>query len=105
MDIFTHIEPLIWLAGIFLFLLIYAGLTVAVVNKKKKTASAGQLASIYMALKVVRLLIFIGIVLAYMLTVKIEIKSFVLIAVGMYFVYLVLDTLFLTSSEKRLKKK
>jgi hypothetical protein len=104
MNIFTHIEPWIWLAGIFLFLLLYAGLTVAVVNKKKRSVSAGRLASVYMALKVFRLLIFIGIVLTYMLTVKIEIKRFVLAAVVLYFVYLLFDTWFLTYSEKRLKK-
>jgi hypothetical protein len=105
MNIFTHIESQLWLAGIFLFLLLYAGLTVAIVNKKKRSVSAARLATVYMALKVFRLLVFVGIVLTYMLTVKIEIKRFVLAAVVIYFIYLLFDTWFLTYSEKQLKKK
>ncbi|MDR0541989.1 MAG: hypothetical protein LBH19_07220 [Dysgonamonadaceae bacterium] len=105
MNPFTNIEPWVWLAGLFIFLLMYAVSTVFIVNKKKKTASAGQLASVYMALKAVRLLVFTGTVLVYILTVKMETKRFVLAAVAIYFVYLLLDTLFLTVTEKRLKKK
>jgi hypothetical protein len=104
MNIFSDIEPWIWLAGLFLFLSMYAVSTVIIVNKRKKTASAGQLASLYMALKTIRFLLFTGAVLAYMLTVKIETRRFVLAAVALYFVYLLLDTLFLTVTEKRLKR-
>ncbi|MDR1526651.1 MAG: hypothetical protein LBS46_03145 [Dysgonamonadaceae bacterium] len=104
-DLFTNREPWIGLAGLFLFLLIYAVLTVTIVNKKKKTASAGRLASIYMALKTARILLYSGAVLVYVSVVKIEVKRFVLAAVIMYLVYLLLDTLFLTATEKRLKKR
>jgi uncharacterized protein (DUF58 family) len=63
-----------------------------------------HLASLYMALRVVRLLVYIGIILVYIFAVNIEVKRFVLLATALYFVYLLLDTLFLTSTEKRMKK-
>ena len=103
--LFTHIEPWIWLAALFAFLLAYAVATVIIVNKKRKTATAGRITMLYMALKVVRLLIFLSIVLAYVLIVKIEFKRFVVVAMMMYLVYLLLDTLFLTFTKKRSKKK
>jgi hypothetical protein len=105
MNLFENIEPWIGLAGLFLFLLVYAVLTVAIVNGKKRTVSAGRLASIYMALKTGRILLFAGAVLAYVSIVKIEVKRFVLAAAVLYLIYLLLDTLFLTATEKRLKKK
>ncbi|MDR2682954.1 MAG: hypothetical protein LBB64_03680, partial [Dysgonamonadaceae bacterium] len=98
-------EPWIWLAGLFLFLLIYAVATILIVNKQKRTASAGRLASVYLALKTVRILLFLGALLVYLTVVKIEVKRFVPAALVLYMVYLLLDTLFLTTTEKRLKKK
>jgi hypothetical protein len=93
------------LAGLFLFLLIYAVATILIVNKQKRTASAGRLASVYLALKTVRILLFLGALLVYLTVVKIEVKRFVPAALVLYMVYLLLDTLFLTTTEKRLKKK
>jgi cell division protein FtsW (lipid II flippase) len=103
--LFTHIEPWIWLAGLLLFLTVYAVATVMIVNKKKKTASARQLTTLYMALKTARLLVFLGIIFTYLLVVKIEFKRFALTAIVLYLIYLLLDTLFLSFIEKRLKKK
>jgi cell division protein FtsW (lipid II flippase) len=103
--LFTHIEPWIWLTVLFSFLVAYAVSTVVIINKKKKTTSARQLTTLYMVLKAVRLLVFIGIVFAYLLIVKIEAKRFALVAIALYLVYLLLDTLFLAFTEKRLKKK
>ena len=103
--LFAHIEPQIWLAALFAFLLVYAVTTVVIVNKKTRTANASQLTTTYLALKVVRLLLFIGVILTYLLVVKIEVKRFVLAATTLYFVYILLDTLFLLLTEKRLKKK
>jgi cobalamin synthase len=104
--LFTDIEPRVWLTILFSFLIAYAASTVVIINKKKKTATGRQLTLFYMALKTVRLLVFIGIVLAYLLIVKNNhAKSFALVAIAMYFVYLLLDTLFLTFTEKRLKAK
>ena len=103
--LFNHIEPWIWLAALFSFLGAYAASTVVIVNKKKKTATPQQITVLYMALKTVRLLIFLGIVLAYVLIVKIEFKRFALAAIAMYLIYLLFDTIFLTFTEKRSKKR
>ena len=103
--LFTHIEPWIWLTALFSFLLTYAVATVIIVNKKKKTATPQQITMLYMVLKTVRLLLFLSIVLAYVLIVKIEFKRFALVAIIMYLIYLLLDTIFLTFTEKRSKKK
>jgi hypothetical protein len=103
--VFTHIESWIWLAMLFLFLLAYAALTVVIVNKKKKTATAQKLTMLYMVLKVIPILVFIGIFIAYRLIVKIEIKQFAIGAVAIYFIYLLFDTLFLLFTEKQMKKK
>ena len=103
--LFTHIEPWIWLAALLVFLLAYAASTVVIINKKKKTATAQQITMLYMALKAVRMLIFIGIVLVYLLVVKIEAKWFAMGAIALYFIYLVFDTLFLSFTEKQMKKK
>jgi len=103
--LFTHIEPRIWLTILFSLLLVHAVLTVIVVNKKKKTATSQKLTMLYMALEVVRMLVFIGIFLAYLLIVKIETKGFALGAITIYFVFLLSGTLFLLFTEKQMKKK
>jgi len=103
--LFTHIEPWIWLTVLFTFLLVHAVLTVIFVNKKKKTANSQKLTMLYLALEVVRVLVFIGIVLAYLLVVKIETKRFALWAIVIYFIYLLFGTLFLLFTEKQMKKK
>jgi uncharacterized membrane protein SirB2 len=105
MNLFSHNEPWIWLSGLFLFLTLYAVVTVIFINKRKETASPGRLATVYLALKTVRLLLYAGAILCYLLVVNVERQRFVLVAVGMYFIYLLLDTLFLTATEKRLNKK
>ena len=103
--LFTHIEPWIWLTILFTILLVHAVLTVILVNKKKKTATSQKLTMLYMALEVVRMLVFIGIFLAYLLVIKIETKRFALGAIGIYLIYLLFGTLFLLFTEKQMKKK
>ena len=105
MNFFTNIEPWIWLTILFSFLVAYAASTVVIINKKKKTATAKQITLIYMALRAVRLLVFLAIIMVYMVVVKIEVKRFALVAIAMYLLYLLLDTLFLSITEKRLKAK
>ncbi|GHT50581.1 hypothetical protein FACS189440_18240 [Bacteroidia bacterium] len=76
-----------------------------IVNKKIKTVSPKQVVSLYMLLKGGKLFLFLAGMVVYMLTVKIETKRFVLVSVAIYFIYLLWDTWFLTSTEKKLKKK
>jgi hypothetical protein len=94
-----------WLLGLFLFLLAYGVSTAWIVNKEKKTLRPGRLASLYMALQVVRMLIFLGVVFIYMVAVKIETKRFLLVAIMMYGLYVLIITVYVTMTEKRLKKQ
>ena len=103
--LFTHIEPTVWLGALLLFLVAYGVSTVIITNKKRKTANARQLTTLYLALKGIRLFIIIGIVVAYLLTVNIETRNFALAATVLYFIYLLFETLFLVFTEKRMKKK
>ena len=103
--LFSHIEPWVWLTILFSFLLAHSIVMIVIVNKKKKTMTARQLVTLYMALIGVRLLLFVVIIMTYLLVVKIEIRPFVLTATVIYFAYLLFDTLFLTFTEKQMKKK
>ena len=100
-QLFINNEPWIWIAGLILFLSAYSLLTVWIVNKKKNTS---QLVSFYMALKMIKMLIFVSVLLIYQLTVKIETVRFVIVAIVFYFIYLLIDTFFLTHKEKKWKK-
>ena len=101
-QLFINNEPWIWIAGLILFLSAYSLLTVWIVNKKKNTS---QLVSFYMALKMIKMLIFVSVLLIYQLTVKIETVRFVIVAIVLYLIYLLIDTFFLTHKEKKWKKE
>jgi hypothetical protein len=103
--IYQDIIPYIGTAVVVAFLFLYEVFTILFVEKKTKTANPRQIVSLYMLLKGVKLLVFLAVLVFYMLAVKIETKRFVLVAVAIYFIYLLWDTWFLTSTEKKLKKK
>ncbi|GHT89150.1 hypothetical protein FACS189474_5560 [Bacteroidia bacterium] len=103
--LFVESTPYYYLAGMILFLFAYELSTIIIVNKKTKTASPRQVVSLYMLLKGTKIFLFLAGLVVYMLTVKIETKRFVLVAVAIYFIYLLWDTWFLTFTEKKLKKK
>jgi hypothetical protein len=96
---------LVYVFELCLFLFAYELSTIFILNKKIKTTSPKRVVSLYMLLKGVKLLLFLAVLVFYMLAVKIETKRFVLVAVAIYFIYLLWDTWFLTSTEKKLKKK
>ncbi|GHT74275.1 hypothetical protein AGMMS50262_06920 [Bacteroidia bacterium] len=101
--LFAHKEPWIWLAGVVVFLSAYALLTVWLVNKAKNRQ--GQLVSLYMALKIVKLLLFVSVLLAYRLMINIETVRFTIITIVLYLIYLLMDTFFLTYKERKWKEK
>jgi hypothetical protein len=103
--LFTEEIPLNYAFGICVFLFAYEVSTLFIVNKKIKTANPRQITSMYMLLKGVKLFLFLVVTVFYMLAVKIETKRFVLVAIALYFIYLLFDTVFLTSIEKGVKKK
>lgn len=101
--VFTNESLLFWTIGIISFLFVYELLTIIVVNKKSRESQPKQLVMLYMFLKGAKIFLFVAILIVYMLTVKVETKRFILVAVALYFIYLLLDTLFLSWVEKRLK--
>ena len=94
-----------WTMGVLLFLFFYGIISIFVISKKIQTASSRQVVSLYMLLKGGKIFIFLSIVMTYALAIKVETKRFVLLAVALYFIYLLLDTLFLTKVEKKLKNE
>jgi hypothetical protein len=102
--LFIDEVPLYWTVGTLLFLLAYEWMTIVIVNKKVKTIRPQQVVNLYMLLKVVKFFIFLAVVGVYVFAVEVELKRFVLVSVALYMVYLLLDTLFLVSVEKRMKK-
>jgi hypothetical protein len=103
--IYQDIRPYAGTVTVIAVLFLYETFTMLYVEKKTKTASPRQIVSLYMFLKGGKLLVFLASVVIYMLAVKIETKRFVLVAVAIYFIYLLWDTWFLTSTEKKLKNK
>jgi uncharacterized membrane protein len=102
-QLFTD-EPFFWSLGIILFLLAYETTAIIIVEKKKKTVAPRQIVSLYMLLKGVKIFVFLAALIVYVLTVKVETRRFVLVAVAIYFIYLLFDTFFLISTEKRMEK-
>jgi hypothetical protein len=92
------------LSGIFLFAF-YEYVFVFVINKYSASDNPRQLINVYLAAKVGRILFALLYVTSYVLIVKQEIKLFVLVFVLIYFVYLLFDTLLLSSWEKNKMKK
>ncbi|MDR1737898.1 MAG: hypothetical protein LBR66_03655 [Candidatus Symbiothrix sp.] len=105
MQLFSNIEPRVWLTGLFIFLMAYGISTVLIVNKNKQTMRPNQFVSLYMLLKLVRLIVFVAALIVYAVAVKIELKRFMLFAIAMYCVYTVIITIFITMTEKRLKRQ
>jgi len=105
MQLFSNIEPRVWLTGLFIFLMAYGVSTVLIVNKNKQTMRPNQFVSLYMLLKLVRLIVFVAALIVYAVAVKIELKRFMLFAIAMYCVYTVIITIFITMTEKRLKRQ
>jgi hypothetical protein len=84
---------------------LYELLTVFVITRKRKEASAKQLVNIYLGLKAGRLIISLIFAATYVMNIKVEIKRFMLVFVLIYLVYLLCDTLYMANTEKKYKKQ
>lgn len=94
-----------WFEAIIIFFLILEPLVVVYVEATSRKATQRQLLNTYMLTKVIKIfasLIFVGI---YALVVKEGIKSFVLIFMSFYILYLFIETFIFMKIEKRLKEK
>lgn len=94
-----------WYEGILLFFIIMESLILIYVESASRRVTSRQMLNTYMLTKVVKVfasLIFIG---AYMIMVGEDKKSFVLIFMIFYLLYLALESMLFLQIEKRLKKK
>jgi hypothetical protein len=94
-----------WYEGILLFFLILESLILIYVESASRKATSRQMLNTYMLTKVIKIfaaLIFVG---AYAIIVKENIKSFVLIFMIVYLLFLAVEAYLFTRIEKRIKKK
>ncbi|MDR0546118.1 MAG: hypothetical protein LBG77_00790 [Dysgonamonadaceae bacterium] len=105
MTFFTNIETWYWLAGLIIFFSAYTLSSFYIISKKKKTDNPHQLLSLYMLLKMVKIVLFAIFLAVYIFTVHVDTKRFVLAAGLLYILFLIINTLYITSVEKSLKKK
>ncbi|MDR2953922.1 MAG: hypothetical protein LBV43_02445 [Prevotella sp.] len=94
-----------WYEGILAFFLILESLIISYVVSASKKVTQRQMLNTYMLTKVVKVfaaLIFIG---AYAIMVKENIKSFVLVFMVFYLLFLAMESFLFLKVEKRLKNK
>ena len=94
-----------WYEGILLFFLILESLILIYVESASRKVTSRQMLNTYMLTKVIKIfaaLIFVG---AYAMIVKENIKSFVLIFMIFYLLFLAFEAYLFTKIEKRIKKQ
>ncbi|MDL2290109.1 hypothetical protein LJB95_01740 [Paludibacteraceae bacterium OttesenSCG-928-F17] len=102
-QLFVSTVPFVWSISILSALLLYEIMTVWSVERKINTSRPQSIVNLYMLLKALKVFLFLFTVVIYSLSVKVELKNFVLVTVGICFFYLLFDTLFLLHIEKRKK--
>lgn len=94
-----------WYEGILLFFLVLESLVISYVVSASRKVTQRQMLNTYMLTKVIKIfaaLIFVG---AYALIVKENIKSFVLVFMIFYLLFLGMESILFLRIEKRLKNK
>lgn len=94
-----------WYFQIVFFFLIIESLLMNFVATKRKSASSKKMVNVYMLCKVVKILTSLVFITIYALVVKENIKSFVLVFVVFYGLYLFFETYLFSKIEKELKEK
>lgn len=94
-----------WYPGLLFFFLIFETAIVVYVESYRKKATARQLSNAYMLTKVIKVFTALILVGVYAAVVKEGMKSFVLIFMLLYILFLVVETHLFTRIEKHLKKE
>lgn len=94
-----------WYLGIVFFFLITESLLIAYVVKSSQTATQKKMVNIYMLAKVVKMILALFFIAIYALTVKENIKSFVVVFIVFYGLYLGIETYMFSKIEKYMKEK
>ena len=95
-----------WLIGTCLFfLLLEIGLILYIVKISNKKNNDKKLANSYLLTKVVKIFLSLFIIAFYLLQVKTEVKTYLVLFAVLYFCYLILESILFIQIEKRLKKE
>jgi len=103
--LFPNIAPFKWTIGAVVFFFLYELASILIIDKSGHTMSARQSVNLLMGLKVGKILLSLFFLLIYRVTVKTEMRRFILVFFILYLIYLVFNTFYLTSREKEAKKK
>ncbi|MDR1562219.1 MAG: hypothetical protein LBS54_03900 [Dysgonamonadaceae bacterium] len=104
-ELFANSEPYWWCQAGILFLTFYELAVVFIIDKKYKSVSPRQSINLLMGLKIGRILFSGFFVISYLAVVKLETKRFMLVFLTIYLIFLVFDTLFIISRERKAKKQ
>lgn len=95
-----------WIGAIFLFFLVTEVLIVNYVySRSLKEEKPQKMVNVYMLTKVIKILLALTFITIYVLAVKEQVKSFVLVFMIFYIVFLAVESKLFIQIEKHLKKK
>jgi len=102
---FPNVAPFGWAIGGVVFFFLYEIASILIIDKKGNTISARQSINLLGGLKIGKILLSLFFLVIYWIIEKTEMKRFLLVFFTIYLIYLVIDTLYLTSREKKAKEK
>jgi hypothetical protein len=103
--VFKDVKPLVWTMVAIALFFVYELITILITEKKGNTITPRQSVNLFLGMKVGKILLSLIFITAYVVVVKIELKSFILLFIVLYFVYFLFDTLYLASREKKRRTK
>ena len=74
-------------------------------EKISKAINSRQSVNLFLAFKAGKIILSLFFIAIYAITVKVELKRFILVFIILYFIYLFFDTVYLVSREKKNKKE
>jgi hypothetical protein len=93
--------PFVWMGIAIALLFLYELMVILITGKKSDVFTPRQSVNLFLGLKVGKIVLALLFVAVYAIAVKIELKRFVLVFVGLYFIYLLFDTIYLTRRERK----
>ena len=94
-----------WYFQIVFFFIILQSVLIYFVASSSEKVSSQKMVNLYLLAKVIKIITSLGFITIYALAVKENIKSFVLVFIVFYLLYLFLETLLHSKIEKRIKSK
>lgn len=95
-----------WFFIVLAFFLVMEPLVLSYIEHESRTAKDRQLVNAYMLTKIIKIVAVLGLALIYYaIEGKENIKSFIIVLIVFYFLFLASETFFFTKIEKRLKEK